>query len=638
MSENDSITPKEQLANAQKGGWIERKIRRLIFLTSISFRIFRNLGPRVFWQKFSGFVRAKFATGTKLVDLNPDYPLWIEKTKLSPKDFGLKKSNIQNFKLQPTISIIFPVYNVDEKWLRLAIDSVLEQIYPNWELCIVDDASTKEHIKPVLEEYAAKDSRIKLKFSEVNQNISLCSNECIKLATGEFIFLMDNDDELEPNTIYEFVKVINKMNNEVDFIYPDEDQLEMDGKRVNPILKPDWSPETMLSMMYATRGCFRTSIVNEIGGFRKGLEGSQDYDLVLRFSEKTSIDRIAHIPQILYHWRRIPGSTAEDYEAKPYAKIASTKALTDVIERRNIDAILEDGLTAPSFHIKRKIIGNPKVSIIIPTKDKLDYIQRCVESIERLTKVDGFTYEVVIVNHDSIEPETLKYFDSIRDTHKVLDYSGPFNYSALNNYAVKNSDGDHLLFLNNDTEVINEDWLYEMLQLSQIPEVGMVGAKLLFPNQTIQHAGVYLHKDGIGGHIYRGFWRKSNGYMDRILITNNVSAVTGACMMVKRKVFEEVGMLNEEQLAVAFNDVDLCLKVMKAGYRNLYTPFAELFHYESMTRGAEDSPEKIKRFNKEWDYMFATWREELKQDKYYNPNLVLNNGVLSLNFEISKEI
>ena len=618
---------------------LSKLLKRLIFLANISFRVIRTMGFKLFLQKLSGFIRTRLHKGIKVIDLNPEYPTWIDKTKLTSKDHELKKSKISAFEHKPLISIIFPVYNVEEKWLRLALDSVLSQIYENWELCIVDDASTQEHIKPLIEEYKKLDSRIKVKYLTQNQHISGSSNECLKLANGEFIALMDNDDEISRNALYEFVKVYNEKGANLDFVYSDEDQLDSDGSRINPILKPDWSPETTLSMMYSTHlGFYRKSIVQEIDGFRKGFEGSQDYDLVLRFTERTTPDRIYHIPQILYHWRRIPGSTAEDYDAKPYAKLASTKALEDTIKRRNMDATLEDGLTSPSFHIKRKIRNNPKVSIIIPARDKVDFLKKCVASIEDKTETNGFIYEIVLVDNDSVAPEALEYFEEISKKHKVLRYPHPFNYSAINNFAVENCDGEFLLFLNNDTAVITKEWIYEMLQLAQEPEIGCIGAKLLFENDTVQHAGVYIHKDGIGGHIYRGFWKESQGYMDRLQIINNVSAVTGACLMVSRKIFEQVGGFEAERLPVAFNDVDLCFKVMKAGYRNLYTPFAELYHYESITRGAEDTPEKIKRFNKEWEYMFATWKDYLKQDRYYNPNLVLNNGILSLNFDVKKEI
>lgn len=622
---------------------IVSKIRRLYVLIHIGIRILRVMGLKAFLRHLKSFIKTRLfpGSGPKEVNLNKEYPKWIKYTQYSLKDFQLKKDKIKSFKLKPLVSIIFPVYNVDEKWLRLAIDSVIKQIYENWELCAVDDASTVHHIKPVLEEYKNKDPRIKVHYSKVNEHISGASNKALKMAKGEFIFLMDNDDEIEPNTIYEFIRVLNEKNGEIDFAYPDEDQITIDGERVNPIFKPDWSPETILSMMYATRGFFRTSIVRKIGGFRKGFEGSQDYDLVLRFTERTTNDRIYHIPQILYHWRRVPGSTAEGYAAKPYAKIASRKALKDAIKRRGMDADLVDGLTLPSFHIKRKIRNNPKVSIIIPTKDLVDYVKRCIDSIEKKTITNGFLYEIILVDNNSEKAESLKYFDEIAKKHKVLKYPKAFNYSAINNFAVDNSDGDYLLFLNNDTEVINENWLYEMLQIAQEDGIGIVGAKLLFPNNTIQHAGVYIHKDGIGGHIFRGFNSHSPGYMGRIQLTSNVSAVTGACMMIKRDIFEKVGRFDQEHLPVAFNDVDLCLKVMQAGYRNVYTPFAVLYHYESTSRGPEDTPEKIARFNKEWQYMFGKWNQYLKQDKYWNPNLVLSkviSGMLELNFDVEKII
>lgn len=615
---------------------VKKLIKRVGFLFRVSIKVFTNFGPKVFYQKLKTFIKIRIAPGTKNFDLNSDYQNWIDKTKVTQKELIDMKSQVSTFKLQPKISIILPVFNVEERWLRPAIDSVIAQIYPNWELCIADDASTEPHIKPLLEEYLKKDKRIKVNFLTQNQHISGSSNEAIKIATGEFIALMDNDDEIEPYALYEFVKAYNLKNGELDFVYSDEDQMEIDGKRINPILKPDWSPEMTLSMMYTTHlGFYRKSIIDEIGGFRKGFEGSQDYDLVLRFTEKTSPERIHHIPKVLYHWRRIPGSTAEFYDAKPYAKIASRKALEDTIARRNLDAIVEDGKTSPSFHIMRKIRNNPKVSIIIPTKDKIEYVKKCVESIEKDTDTPGFTYEIIIVDNNSVEQASLDFFEKIKEKHIVLKYSQPFNYSAINNFAVKHSTGDYILLLNNDTAVIKPNWLYEMLQQAQEPGIGCVGAKLLFPNDTIQHAGVYIHENGVGGHIYHGFWRDSSGYMDRIQIVNNVSAVTGACLLVKKSIFEEVGQL-DENLKVAFNDVDLCLKILDKGYRNVYTPFATLYHFESLTRGPEDTPEKVIRFNKEKEYVFNKWRKYLIYDHYYNPNLVLNNGVLSFNYEVKK--
>ncbi|BDQ04619.1 MAG: glycosyl transferase family 2 [Candidatus Dojkabacteria bacterium] len=619
------------------------KVRRLVGLIRISLRIIRIFGFGVFFKKLKCFILKRLgyyqcSSHSNGIDLNSHYDEWISRTRYNSYELKLKEHAITKFKYKPLISIIFPVYNVDEKWLRLALDSVRSQIYKNWELCIVDDASTLPHIKPVLEEYKNRDPRIKVHYSDTNEHICGASNRSLDMATGEFVFLMDNDDEIEPNTLYEFVRVLNEKDGHLDFIYPDEDQITPDGKRVNPIFKPDWSPETILSMMFATRGLFRTEIVRSIGGFRKGYEGSQDYDLVLRFSEKTTVDRIYHIPMILYHWRRVPGSTAENYNAKPYARLAARKALEDTIKRRRMEAILEDGLTPPSFHIKRKIRNNPKVSIIIPTKDLLKYVKRCIESVEKKTVTDGFNYEIILVDNNSVQPESLRYFEHLAKRHKVLQYTKPFNYSAINNYAVQHADGDYLLFLNNDTEVINPEWLYEMLQLAQEDEIAAVGAKLIFPDNTIQHAGVHIYIDRVAEHTFYRFDMMNEGYLSRIQIINNVSAVTGACLMIKQSLFEKLGGFDEVNLPVAFNDVDLCLKAQEAGYRNVYTPFARLYHYESLSRGYEDTPEKMARLNREQEYMLKRWKDYLTQDKYWNPNLIMENGMFFLNFDVKKII
>ncbi len=618
------------------------KVRRLVGLIRISLRIIKLLGFGIFLRKLKCFILRRIGyyqcpSYSSNIDLNSHYDEWISRTKYNSYELRQKESAIEKFKYKPLISIIFPVYNVDERWLRLALDSVLSQIYKNWELCIVDDASTLPHIKPVLEEYKNRDPRIKVYYSDTNEHICGASNRSLDMATGEFVFLMDNDDEIEPNTLYEFVRVLNEKDGQLDFIYPDEDQITLEGKRINPIFKPDWSPETILSMMFATRGLFRTEIVRSIGGFRKGYEGSQDYDLVLRFSEKTTVDRIYHIPMILYHWRRVPGSTAENYNAKPYARLAARKALEDTIKRRHMEAILEDGLTPPSFHIKRKIRNNPKVSIIIPTKDLLKYVKRCIESVEKKTVTDGFDYEIILVDNNSVQPESLKYFEYLAKRHKVLQYTKPFNYSAINNYAVQRAEGDYLLFLNNDTEVINPEWLYEMLQLAQEDGIGAVGAQLIFPDNSIQHAGVYIYPR-VAGHMFYKFDIMSEGYLGRMQVISNVSAVTGACLMMRRSIFEKVGGFEEANLPVAFNDVDLCLKALEAGYRNVYTPFARLYHYESLSRGYEDTPEKIARFSREQEYMMTRWKDYLAQDRYWNPNLVIDGGRLFLNFDVKKII
>lgn len=606
--------------------YIIRLVKKVIF-------ILRYLGFKEFTRYVKRYIRKHFLLREDSTPDTYEYALWLRNNTPSIEEYERIKQEASNFTYQPKISICMPVYNVEERWLRLAINSVLNQIYENWELCIVDDASTQKHIKPLLEKYSQKDARINVVYSPVNQHISLATNKAFEIATGEFVSLMDNDDEIPPNALFEFVKVLNK-NPELDLIFSDEDQLDMDGQRCNPLFKPDWAPNTILSMMYTTHlSIYRRALALKIGGMRQGYEGSQDYDFVLRFTEQTTSDRICHIPKVLYHWRRIPGSTAESYTAKPYAQIAAKKALEDTLIRRNIKGKILNGLTPPSFRLKREIIGDPKVSIIIPTYNRQDLVKVCIESIKEKSSYNN--YEILLIDNNSNDPESLQYFEKLKEDPviKVLKYNKPFNFSAINNFGAAHASGDHLLFLNNDTEVINQDWIEAMLEYSQLPEIGAVGAKLLYPNDTIQHAGVILGIGGVAGHSHKDAQRSDSGYMGRILVAQDLTAVTAACMMVKKSLFLEVGGFNEKDLSVAFNDVDFCLKIYDRGYRNIYTPFAELYHYESVSRGYEDTPEKIARFEREANYMLKHWHKYLKSDPNYNPNLTLEKQDFSINLD-----
>jgi len=587
-----------------------------------------NGGISIIWEKIKNYVEVECKT-----DVSDQYQYWVIKNEITEGKRSLIRKEIEAFKYKPLISVLVPVYNVDEKWLRKCIESVRNQLYENWELCIADDASSKPHVRRVLEEYARKDRRIKVAYRNANGHISEASNTALELASGEFVALLDHDDELSIDALYENVKLLNQ-HPDADMIYSDEDKIDPDGNRHSPFFKPDWSPEMILGQMYTCHlGVYRTSLVREIGGFRKGYEGSQDHDLVLRLSEKT--DRIYHIPKILYHWRSIPESTSSGEMAKPYSGEAGAKAVNDAIRRRNINAIVK---RVPGFSNLYNIHyipdGNPLISIIIPTKDMGEVLDKCLSSI--FQKSTYCNFEVIIVDNGSKQKETFQVFDKWKkaksEVFHIERIDIPFNYSKLNNMAVKKSRGEYILLLNNDTEIITPNWLEELVGQAQQKGIGAVGACLLYPDNTIQHGGVILGIYGIAGHSHRYFKADHPGYFSRLLITSNYSAVTGACLMVRREIYWEVGGM-DENLAVAFNDVDFCLKIREKGYRNVWLPQVKLYHYESKTRGAEDTPEKLARFQKEIQFMKEKWGDKLFKDPFYNPNLTLDREDFSIKVE-----
>ncbi len=560
-----------------------------------------------------------------------NYEFWID----IHEDYNKKAvlDEIAAFRQNPKISIIVPVYNVEETWLRQCIDSVLAQTYQNWELCMADDCSTDPHIRPLLEAYQAIDERIKLVFRDENGHISRASNSALEVATGEFIGLLDHDDTLAPFALYEVVKLIND-HPEADLIYSDEDKLSEDNVRSQPFFKTDWAPDILLATNYICHfGVYRKAIIDEIGGFRAGYEGAQDYDLVLRFTEKT--DRIFHIQKILYHWRTIADSTAVNPDSKGYAFEAGKKALEDALARRNIDGLVSHGPFPGVYHIDYALKDHGLVSIIIPTRDNALDLKICVESIFEKTEYENF--EIIIADNGSEKEETFDLFKTYKEKYpdqiKVIPIDIPFNFSRINNLAVLESKGDYLLFLNNDIKVITKGWLKKMVSLAQQERIGAVGAKLYYPDDTIQHAGVLLGMGGLAGHGHAGYPRGDYGYFGKLVINNNYSAVTAACMMVKRSDFEAVGGF-EEELAVAFNDVDFCLKLYARGKFNVWMPDVELYHYESKSRGAEDTYQKYKRFNQEINFMKRHWIELVKNDPFYNQNLTRVGG----NYTISVDI
>ncbi|WP_149095627.1 glycosyltransferase family 2 protein [Paenibacillus terrae] len=581
--------------------------------------VIRKRGIRGVWSTIKNNADL---TSTNVLE---NYQLWVAKSRISPQQKMNIRHEIEMFKYKPLISVIMPVYNVEEIWLRKCIDSVIEQLYPYWELCISDDASSKEHIKRVLTEYQEMDSRIKVNFRETNGHISESSNSAIEISDGEFIALLDHDDELAPDALYENVKILNA-NPNLDFIYSDEDKIGVDGERHSPYFKPEWSPDLILSQMYTCHlGVYRKSLVTKIGGFRKGYEGSQDFDLVLRLTELTN--EIYHIPKILYHWRTIPESTASGASAKNYTHYAGVKALQDTLQRRNIKGTIEELDNYPNmYRIHYDVEREPLVSIIIPTKDMSSILDSCLESI--FLKTTYFNFEIIIVDNGSTEQSTFDVFAKWKALHpdkiNILTLDIPFNYSKLNNSAVEIARGELVLFLNNDIEVVDANWLEEMIGHASRGNTGAVGAKLLYPDKTIQHSGVIMGLGGVAGHAFRTALDTDPGYFGALMVNRNVSVVTAACLMIKKEIFFEVNGF-EEDLSVAFNDVDFCLKVLEKGYYNITLNSIKLYHHESKTRGLENTPEKIKRFQSEIDYMHAHWPAYINHDPFYNVNLSLES-------------
>lgn len=549
-----------------------------------------------------------------------DYAEWI--TRHENVDLKSQQEQSKKFDYRPLISIAMPVYNVEIKWLEKCIDSVINQTYDNWELCISDDASTDPKIKKCLEAYEKKEPRIKVVFRKENGHISLATNSALEIATGEFIALLDNDDELPPHALFEVVKVLNERP-ELDVIYSDEDKIDAEGNRFDPHFKADWSPDTLMGNNYISHlGVYRSSIVKSLGGFRKGYEGSQDYDLVLRVTEQIPEDHIYHIDKVLYHWRTIPGSTASSGEAKSYIYDSGVKALTDALNRRGIKGTVRPGLISGFYEVTYEVLQEELVSVIIPTKNGYDDLKLCVDSI--IEKTSYPNYEIIIADNGSTDPKMQELFAEYKkqlDERFIVELIDiPFNYSRINNLAAEKASGKYLLFLNNDTEVIEPNWMTTMVSYAQFDRIGCVGAKLYYPDDTTQHAGVLVGIGGVAGHALNNYARTHCGYFGRLVIDVNYLAVTAACMMVKAADFKAVNGF-DETLEVAFNDVDLCLKIYELGRYNVYAHQVELYHFESKSRGYEDTPEKQKRFAGEIKKMQDKWPAYIAHDPFYNDNL-----------------
>lgn len=579
------------------------------------------------WKKYCDRIKKRFQ------DTEEVYNVW--RKKYIPNARKLKKQRAEKLDYEPCISIIVPTYKTPEKFLKEMIDSVRNQSYENWELCIGDGSVTEDTVKNVVESYQKKDKRIKMLCLSENLGIAGNTNAALSIATGDYIALLDHDDILAPDALYEVVKWMNEhYKDETDVIYTDEDKVSFDLKDYfEPHFKSDYNLDLIRSNNYICHLFVAgKSIVDQVGGFRKEYDGSQDYDFILRCIEQSK--HVEHVPKVLYHWRCHPGSTAANQESKMYCYEAGKRAIEDHLKRMGEDdcqVVMTEHLGF--YHVIYPIREQKKVSIIIPNKDQKEILERCIESI--IQKTDYKNYEIIIVENNSTTNEIFEYYKTIeqRENIRVVIWKDKFNYSAINNFGVRYANGEYLLFLNNDIEVIRENWLSEMLANVQRKEVGIVGAKLLYPDNMVQHAGVIIGMGGIAGHPLSRHPADDCGYFARGIIQQNLNAVTAACMLTKKEVYEKVNGF-EEKLAVAFNDIDLCLKVRKAGYLIVYDSEALLYHHESISRGKEDTLEKRNRFEGEVDYMAKKWKDVLeKGDEYYNPNLSLLSG----NFELKKE-
>ncbi len=594
-------------------------------MSSALFKKFSKLYQAWRERGTRGFIHFVYARLEARFRKRLTYQQWMARQRWSPAQIARARQEIAEWEFRPKFSVILPVYNVEEQWLKKAIESVIYQIYPDWELCIADDASTASHIKPLLTYYSNLDSRIKVVFREENGNIVAASNSALELATGDYIALLDHDDELAIAALYENAKLINQ-HPDADFIYSDEDKINTAGKRTDPFFKPDWSPDYFHACMYTCHlGVYRTRLIREIGGFRPGFDGSQDYDLVLRVVEKTR--NIYHIPKILYHWRVIPASVTSSHEAKPWAYEAARRALEEMVTRSPYPGRVEAGPREGFFRVRREILGNPRISIVIPSggatlktpTGTICLLEQCIRSIRDRSTYRNF--EIVLVDGYDVPDLVL---DVVKGNDlKLVRCADPFNFSQRINLGAQAATGDILLLLNDDVEVLTPDWLESMLEFAQQAEIGAVGAKLFFADGRIQHVGVMV-LNGNAGHAFREAEGDHPGYFLSNLVNRNYLVITAACLMMRRQVFFELGGM-DETFPLNYNDVDLCLKAHQAGYRNVVTPYAQLVHYESVSRAPGLRP-------KEWEYLNTKWKgyfESLQYcDPYYNPNLTAHNGVM----------
>jgi len=574
------------------------------------------LAPYLLPQRLVRGIRKRLPRAKKSRTPANEYQSWFEAHRTKPSELDRLRNESRAFKYRPCLTIVTPVFDTPVAWLEDCVESVRNQVYEEWQLILIDDNSTDADLLKFLPELAARDERIILTRSDRRGGISAASNRGLEMAEGEWIGLLDHDDLLEPDALFQHVKWLQD-HPDADLIYSDEDKLTEDGLDA-PIFKPDWSPDYFLSCNYICHfTIIRAEVLKQVGGFRSEFDGAQDYDLFLRIIERTS--RIDHVPRVLYHWRRSEASTADNIRRKPGSLETGRLALEAHLERQKMRGHVTVDWRTHAYWIKRDLAEAKPISIIIPVRDHIELLRHCVESIEKETIYAP--YEIVIVDNDSQTDEARAFLSSTK--HRVLNCSGPFNFSAINNFAAEQTGNPWLLFLNNDTEVIDGDWLTIMAEHIQRPEVGAVGPRLLYPDDTVQHGGIVVGVGGIAEHAFRGFPAEAPGVCRQLQVTRNYSAVTGACLLTRRDVFNKVRGFDEERLPVTFSDVDLCLKIRRAGYLVVYTPFARLYHHESSSRRRTVEP-------METGVMRERWAGILDDDPYYNPNLSRDRADFSL--------
>ena len=555
-----------------------------------------------------------------------DYHAWFLQHRVTQEE--LQRQRQTNWKNPILISVVVPVYQTPEPFLRAMIESVTRQSYPHWELCLADGGGKESKAEAIISEYQKKDPRIRYQKLEKNRGIAENTNAAMAMAAGDYLAFLDHDDQLEPDALYEIAQKIKK--EDADAVYTDEDKLSADGEEFfQPHFKPDFNLDLLRSNNYICHFfAVRRETAKTAGGFRQEFEGAQDYDFIFRCMENSK--KIAHVPKIVYHWRTHRESTADNPQSKRYAFEAGKRAIEAHLKRAGIRAAVSETKDYGFYRVRYEVEKTPLVSILIPNKDQLPALKKCLESIWKRSTYRNI--EILIIENNSEKQETFQFYKKIDGKNKVrvLYWDKAFNFSKINNFGASNAKGEYLICLNNDVEVIAPDWIEEMLGHCQRKEVGIVGARLYYPDHTIQHAGIVIGMGGIAGSMFVGMDANRTGYLHKAAIQQDMSAVTAACMMIKKNVFWEVKGF-EEQLAVAFNDVDFCLKAREKGYLVVYDPYVELYHDESKTRGAEDTKEKVRRFQSEIEYMRKRWINLLKTgDPYYNPNLSLKKWDYSI--------
>ena len=558
------------------------------------------------------------------------YKKWCKKHFVNAQEIRYQRAH--EFVYQPKISIVVPLYNTPYKFLDELIGSIQNQTYDNWELCLSDGSGIDSPLESILKEYEVKDARIKVAYNQRTLCISENTNCALELATGDFVAFVDHDDLLAVNALYECVSELNS-NPAIEIIYTDEDKIDMSSKEhFMPHFKSDFNMDLLRSMNYISHLFFvKKEILKQVGILRKEYDGAQDYDLILRCVEQAKI--IYHIPKILYHWRAHQNSTAENPGNKIYAFEAGKRAIEAHLERCGIRGVVSMGQDLGLYRVQYLIEKEPVVSILIPNKDHKEDLERCIQSLFDVSIYKSF--EIIVIENGSVEESTFQYYEQLCNSHdnvKVVTWvaNDGFNFSALNNFGAAYANGEYLLFLNNDTEILKKDAILEMVSHASRKEVGAVGARLYYPDGTVQHAGVIVGLGGIAGHAFKDFPRQNGGYFYRSFCIQDYSAVTAACMMMSKKLFDEIGGF-DEKLKVAFNDIDLCMEIRKRDKLIVYTPYAELYHYESKSRGLENTKEKVQRFNSEVEYFAKKWKNELNAgDPYYNINLTLEKHDFSL--------